>query len=103
MAEQLDSGHTEIPVRYDQWDGTLPSLFATHRYYVVGKLVRQSDDQQRETLRCLCHNEMVKVFGPSVASLFYRAYCYSEDMPELLAVASTMEQLWITVTSLVEE
>lgn len=71
----------------------------THRFYMVGKLIRQdlSDPEPgfRETLKCLCHEENVKVYGPLRTSPRYAAYC--SESQELLAEATTMEELWSVV------
>lgn len=99
MSSGTDPGHTEVPVRYDNFDGsTTGSLFPTYRHYLIGKLVRQNrDDGRRETLYCQCHDEPVKVFSPSITEREYKAYC-SETRVNL-GVADTMEQLWDVITS----
>ena len=94
----LDPGYTDAPVRYETYDGTLRSLFPPYRHYMVGKLIRQDrETAHRSTLHCACHDEPVKVFGPSVTQSAYDAYCAVTS--ECIATTKTMEQLWDTVTS----
>lgn len=99
MTSGTDPGHTELPVRYENFDGkTVRSLFPEYRFYLVGKLIRQDRDTgKRQGLRCQCHEEVIKVFGPSVTNREYRAYC--DETHVLIAAADTMEQLWDTITA----
>lgn len=93
-----DEGHTELPVRYDLFNGTTRSLFPEYRHYLVGKLVRQDRDTgKRQGLRCSCHGDVIKVFGPSVTDREYHAYC--DETHTRIASAETMEQLWDTITA----
>jgi hypothetical protein len=75
-----------------------------HRYYMVGKMVRQdldgSEPGYRETLRCPCHKHAldpthVKVLGPHLTHPRYSAHCAIDG--ELIGEANTMEELWLAV------
>lgn len=97
MTSGTDPGHTELPVRYDRFDGSTRSLFPTYRHYLVGKLIRQDRDTgKRQGLRCSCHDEVIKVFGPSVTDREYRAYC--DQTHVLITSSETMEGLWDAIT-----
>lgn len=87
----------------------LDGTWREHRFYMVGKLVRQDllppEDGYRETLVCPCHVEAlqqtyVKVFGPLKTEPHYSAHCSIDG--EQLAEANTMEELWSAVEQLEE-
>lgn len=88
---------------HEKTGGIKPDFtFAEHRFYMVGKLIRQDvgpnavEPGYRETLVCPCHHLPLKVLGPSTYELArYMAYC--SDDGEQVARADTMEDLWLVV------